>query len=175
MDPLDWHDWPAELNPVKAMLARPLSVYEAFANHPGLLLAWMPFRDHIVKANRLDPRCHELVILRTAANTQTDYEWHHHVIRGRRAGLSDDEIARVAEGPDAPAWDPMERLLLRVVDQLTDGFAIEPAQWTALNSRLAKEQVLDLLCTVGMYMTLACVINSCGVTLEADLEQAEGK
>ena len=37
---------------------------------------------------------------------------------GRRAGLTADEIDRVADGPDATAGRPRDRLLLRVTDEL---------------------------------------------------------
>ncbi|HEX4868666.1 MAG TPA: hypothetical protein VFV32_13735 [Acidimicrobiales bacterium] len=36
----------------------------------------------------------------------------------RQVGLGDDEIARIAEGPDAAGWSPLEAALLRAPDEL---------------------------------------------------------
>jgi hypothetical protein len=72
----------------------------------------MPYRYHIVGDSSLTPRHRELLILRTAVNCAASYEWEHHVIRGREAGLSDKEIERVKDGPDAKGWAPAESALL---------------------------------------------------------------
>ena len=53
----------------------------------------------------------KLPILRTGWDCQAEYEWAQHVGRvgrGRELGLP---IERIAEGPDAPGWDPFEARL----------------------------------------------------------------
>ncbi len=42
--------------------------------------------------------------MRTAFLIGAEYEWAHHVEYARAAGLTDEEIARIAAGPDAAGW-----------------------------------------------------------------------
>lgn len=63
-------------------------------------------------------RARELVILRVAHNTGSEYEWSHHERIGRRVGLGEEEVARVREGPGANGWSAREALLLEAADAL---------------------------------------------------------
>lgn len=170
MDPLSTEHWPASLDAVRETLGAPLNVHKMMANHPELLAAWLPLRQHLVTAGSLSERQRELAVLRTAVGTGTDYEWRHHVLRGRRAGLSEAEIARVRELPAAGGWERSEQLLLEAVDGLIRRFEISESVRQELARHLSAPQLLDLIATVGMYMTLAGIIKTCGVALEADLE-----
>ena len=57
-------------------------------------------------------------------------------------------------------------LLLNAVDELNREYKISKGNWQELSTLFSNEELLDLLCTVGMYMTLACIANSCGVPAE---------
>ena len=80
--------------------------------HPGLFARWLPFGGKLL-AGRLPARDRELLVLRTGWRCRSEYEWAQHVVVGRAAGLTDEEIERVVAGPDAPGWDPFEAVLLR--------------------------------------------------------------
>lgn len=166
LPPLPPADWPPELDEVKADLANPLNVHNMMAHHPELSLAWLNFRNHIVRHSTLTARQRELVILRTAANCRADYEWQHHVIRGQQAGLTTAEIEAVKEGPTAAGWSELERLLLQAADECRHTFSLSEATYTALGDHFSSQQLLDLLATIGMYMTLALILKSFAVPME---------
>lgn len=62
----------------------------------------------------------ELVILRVAWRSRCRYEWVQHVQIGRAAGLSDDDILRLADEPSGIFWTPLEYVLLRAVDDMVE-------------------------------------------------------
>ena len=95
--------------------ATDLNVYRVMAHHPSLLLAWEQLRNHVVKANSLPNRELEIVILRTGFRLNASYEWAHHVVRGRTAGLSDHEIAQCRLEP-SQVFDARQALLVKAVD-----------------------------------------------------------
>ncbi|MDH3539251.1 MAG: carboxymuconolactone decarboxylase family protein [Acidimicrobiia bacterium] len=163
--PLDEDDWPAALDAARDGMARVLNVHRVMANHADLLAAWSPLRNHIAVSSSLSERFRELVILRVAFRAQVAYEWHHHVRRAMRAGISPSEIEAVQAGPGAMA-DPTEALLLAVTDELHDDLKVGDASWEALTAALSVAEVLDLIITVGMYTTLAMFINTTGVQIE---------
>ena len=85
--------------------------------YPAWLRAWFPFRNHVMHGASLSSRQYELVVLRVAALTDAAYEWEHHVVTAKEAGLGEEEIGRVRGGGDAPGWTRDESALLRAVDE----------------------------------------------------------
>jgi alkylhydroperoxidase family enzyme len=142
-----------------------------FAHHPELIRAYHTFNGHVLFGSTLSPRQRELLVLRVASLRRADYEWAQHVVLGGDAGLSPDEIARVAEGPDAPGWASLDGALVRAVDELVHDAAITDETWAALGNELDVQQLMDLVFTVGAYDLLAMALRSFGVELDADLER----
>ena len=108
-------------------------------------------------------------MLRVAAVRDAEYEWEQHVVLGRDAGLSDDDIAGIAEGPDAPGWSAFDAAMLRAVDELVRDAMIADTTWMVLAESLDRQQLMDLVFTVGAYDLLAMAFRSFGVELDADL------
>ena len=167
--PLAPEHWPEELAEIRAGLVKPLNIHAVMAHHPDLLKAWMPLRDHVVGAGSLSPRARELIILRTAHHCRAEYEWQHHVVRGREAGLSGEEIERVKRGPGTAGWPPDEAALLAAADDCCRDFCIADRTRLDLDRWFSTRQQLDITVTVGVYMTLALIINTYEVPMETDL------
>ncbi|MBD0670172.1 hypothetical protein BU198_05455 [Streptomyces sp. CBMA156] len=143
-----------------------LNVLATIGHHPDLLVALAPLLAQL-NQGLLPFRERELAVLRTAHRTGSAYEWEHHVRLGAAAGLTGPEIARVPDGPEHPDWTEADRTLLRAVDELHDGHALAPDTWQSLVERHSEAQVLELLALVGTYGTIAGILNSCGVPVDA--------
>jgi len=164
--PLPPEQWPPELEDIRQGLGKPLNIHNIMAHHAAFTRAWIPYRNHIVANSTLEPRHRELLILRTADNCDSDYEWEHHVVRGRKAGLSDEEIQRVKDGPEATRWSPADRLLLQAADECHCNSEISDETLQELRLHFDEQQQLDIIATVGMYMTLATIIKTYRVPME---------
>lgn len=147
-----------------------LNILGTFAHHPELTRAYNTFNGHILFGTTLDLRTRELLVLRVAARRRADYEWAQHVVLAGDVGISDDEVLRVADGPDADGWSAHDAALLRAVDELLDDACIGDATWATLAEALDPQQLLDLIFTVGAYDALAMLMRSLGVPLDADLD-----
>ncbi|MDF1596432.1 MAG: carboxymuconolactone decarboxylase family protein [Acidimicrobiia bacterium] len=165
LDPLPEEQWDPRLDSVLDRLGTVLNVHRVMARHPDLMEAWTPLRQHIATAGSLAPRHRELVILRIAHRFGVEYEWHHHVARGRVVGLSDEEIEAVRLGPGGE-WSDDDATLLGAVDELLDSHSLSDASRTSLETEFSVEQILDLIVTIGMYVTLAMLINTAGIEIE---------
>ncbi len=124
------------------------------ARNPGLMQRWLPFGMRLMRG-ALSARHRELVILRTGARCGSPYEWGQHVLISREFGLTDVEIARVLDGPDAEGWTPLEQALLRSVDELHDTCRDQPGVWAALAGELDDAQLVELPMLVGHYTMVA--------------------
>jgi alkylhydroperoxidase family enzyme len=166
LKPLSPDEWPAELAEIRQRLGQPLNIHSVMAHHAELLQAWMPYRYHIVRDSSLSPRYRELLVLRTAVNCRADYEWQQHVVRGREAGLSDQEIERVKDGPAAEGWALAEAALLYAADDCNRDAKISDDTYRALVNHFDERQLLDIISTVGVYMTIAVMVNTFDVPME---------
>jgi AhpD family alkylhydroperoxidase len=154
------------VTPPDADRAKPMNMLGVLAHHPALARAYFTFGGHVLMATSLTERQRELLALRTSALCSCDYEWAQHFTMGRDAGLSDEEISRIAFGPDAPFWDELDRAILRANDELFHVGVISDDTWAALSDGLDYQQILDLIFTVGSYETLARMMRSVELQLE---------
>jgi alkylhydroperoxidase family enzyme len=145
---------------------RVLNIYATLARHPKLLKRWSVFGAHVLYKNTLPPRERELLILRTGWLCRSEYEWGQHVLIGKAAGVTDEEIARVKEGPDAAGWAEPDRALLRAADELIGDAFISDATWQALAERFDTQQLIDVVFTVGQYNLVSMALNTLGVQLD---------
>ena len=144
-----------------------LNIFATLAHHPRLLKRWSAFGGTLLYAGVLPARERELLILRTGYLCRAPYEWGQHVEIGKAAGLTDDEVARVAAGPDAPGWSEADAQLLRAADELHADNRISDATWAALAERWDAQQLIELCMVVGQYHLVAFTLNSLGVEPES--------
>jgi 4-carboxymuconolactone decarboxylase len=145
-----------------------LNIFSTLARHPKLLKQWSAFGGTLLYGGTLAPRERELLILRTGYLCRSPYEWGQHVAIGQAAGLTDDEIARVAAGPEADGWSTDDAVLLRAADELHRDHRIGDATWAALAARYDEQQLIEVCMLVGQYHLVAFTLNSLGVEPESD-------
>jgi len=170
--PEEWSDEAKDaLGPVGAPGAAfpALNIFRTLANYPKLAKRWLVFANHVLAKNSLPPREREILILRIGWLCRAEYEWAQHVVIGKREGLSDDEIRRIGEGPDASGWSPLDRALLRATDELHGDACISDATWADLSKHLNSQQLMDVVFTVGNYNLVSMALNSLGVQLDPGL------
>ena len=132
-------------------------------NIPELVDGTMPFQNYITRESSLSPRHREILILRTGWLLNNDYVWGEHAAIARNAGLTTDEIRRIAQGPDAKGWDPVEATLLRLADQLFRNSSVTDATWKALSASYDMYHLMDAVMTVTDFTTTSLLYNSMGV------------
>ena len=167
---------PAGMTPeIKTMLdpsgnGRPVAaVYRTFAQHPALYVTRQILSEYIRLGSTLTPRIREMLILRIGYLCQSAYEWAAHARAGRAAGLSADEITRIAAGPDA-GWNAADAAVLRAVDEMYEDDAVSEQTWKALSQQFDQKGLLDVLITAGGYRMVSMALNTFGVPLEPNSE-----
>lgn len=146
-----------------------LNLLGLLAHHPELTRAYHTFNGHVLFGTTLTPRQRELLVLRVAAVRGAEYEHLQHVVLGLDAGLTNAEIDRIAEGPDAPGWSPSDRAMLVAVDELVADASISDETWAVLTTELDTQQLMDLVFTVGAYDLLAMAMRTFRVEIDDDL------
>lgn len=144
----------------------PLRLFRTLAQNPRVLGRIRA--GGLLDRGSLTLRQRELMILRTTARTDAEYEWGVHVAGfAQKAGLTKDEVAATASvSAEAPSFNDAELALLRLADELHEQARPSEELWTTLAKHYSDAQLIELLTLAGFYHAIAFVVNGAGVALE---------
>lgn len=151
---------------------RPLNLFATLAHNPRLLKRFNMLGGYFLRHGTLPERVRELVILRVAVLTGSEYEHAQHVVLGLEAGLTREEIDRT-RGPLA-AWTGADLIVLQFVAEMVDSDGAVVPSWDALADRFSEAQMLELALLVGFYRMLAGFLVVVGVQVEDELRAEAG-
>jgi alkylhydroperoxidase family enzyme len=157
LSPLPVAEWDDETR--ELLGTQPINIFATLAHHPKLAKRWIVFGNHVLAKNTLSARHRELLILRIGWNCRAPYEWGQHVAIGRAAGITDEEIERIAAGA-SEGWDEPEALLLRAADELHARQDLTDETYAGLARHFDAKQLLDIVFTVGQYMLVSMALNT---------------
>ncbi|HUS25367.1 MAG TPA: carboxymuconolactone decarboxylase family protein, partial [Candidatus Binatia bacterium] len=115
-----------------------------FHLNPRLFWPWLLFASRLMPGGRLPAQERELVILRTAWNCRSRYEWGQHVEIGLRVGLADADIVRAARAPQSFEQE-RRRLLLAACDELVRDKLIGETTWRALAAHFNPRLLIEIV------------------------------
>lgn len=144
---------------------RPLNIFATLAHHPRLLKRFNVLGGLFLGRGVLPARERELVILRTGWRTRCEYEFGQHVLLGRRAGLTDEEIRRLTT--DEAGWPPGDALLVRLADEIHETRDVSDELWAALSARWDRAALLELVALAGFYGMVSGILNAARVQRDA--------
>jgi 4-carboxymuconolactone decarboxylase len=156
----------------RQMLAsRPgINVYKTLAHHTELFSRWSGIGRFVMNGSSLPARHREMLMLRMGWLCQSEYEWAQHArIATSNAGMTDQEVHRIAEGPKAVGWTDFERALLHLVDELRYDAMVGDATWRALRTEYSDQQMMEAVFTAAQYQLVSMALNSLGVQLDPGL------
>lgn len=163
------------LNLIRRRTGGPIpNVMLTLGRHRGLFVPWLIYSSRLMPFGKLRGTESELIILRVAARTGSDYERFHHEALGRQAGLGDDVIAWSGLEPGtaepAPANDgiegPVAELLIRATDELLDDRDLSDATFADLAAQFDERKVIEICLLAGHYAGLAATLKAARVQLE---------
>lgn len=147
----------------------PLNIFATLAHHPRLLGRFNVLGGLFLAKGLLPPRERELVILRVAYRTRAAYEFGQHVVIGRAAGLTGEEIERLGGRSDDPAWSSLDGALIAFTDELLDTVDVSDPVWCRVAEHWDDPRMLELTLLVGFYRMVSGFLNSIGVEPEPGL------
>ena len=136
--------------------------------HPHLFEPMLGFSAALANG-ALTRRASEILALRAAWNCRSAFEWAHHARYGLDAGLSAEEIDRLAGGAPEDGWSESEAALVRAADELHAGQDISDATWARLAQDFDEGQLVEIPFVVGQYTLLSMVAKATGVPVDPAL------
>ena len=145
-------------------------IFTVFGKNPRIFWAWLFFASRLMPYGKLPGAVREKIILRTAWNCRSRYEWGQHVELGLKAGVRDAEILAITRGPGAFA-DPCERAVMQACDEVLANKCIADDTWETLRTHYNEKLLIEIVILIGHYEMLAGFLNSAGLSLEPDMER----
>ncbi len=87
---------------------------------------------------------------------------------GRSVGLTDEEMAAMADWNTVPVFDDTDRLVLRYAEVLTRENRVSDALYAELEARFPREELVELCMTVG----LSALVNRVHATFHTDVDDS---
>ncbi|MGI5489730.1 carboxymuconolactone decarboxylase family protein [Microtetraspora malaysiensis] len=102
------------LEETQRQLGKVPNLYAALANGPAALAGYLAMRDHLTRGV-LRARLREKIALLVAQENRCTYCVSAHTMRGKRMGMTDEELALTREAGDA---DPHDDAVLRLTREI---------------------------------------------------------
>ena len=120
----------------------------------------------------IPPHLREVAILLTARRWRQDFEWATHEPLARQAGVPAATIDAIRTGTAPSGSSADERLIVELCAALFEDGRVPDALYRRAVATLGEPGVIDLICAVGYYSTLAMIMNAVRTALPAGLQPA---
>ncbi len=169
--PIDLEKAPEETARILGNLPVVLNIFRTMAWAETSFAAQLRLGASILTAQQLDARAREHIILAVAALDGGKYEWIQHVPISLACGCSQAEIDAIEIGElDSDCFDERDRALLAFVRESVRNVKCEDATFAALRKHFDEREIVEIILTVGFYMTMVRLTENC----ETPLDQAAG-
>jgi uncharacterized peroxidase-related enzyme len=124
------------------------NIWRLWSHSPITLETFMPFYKSLMKGT-LDGRLRELAYMKVSLINGCSYCLEAHKSSGRRAGISDQQIADIDAFTTSSAFSPLEKLVLQYADELTRSAKSSEEVMVELKKHLSESDIVELTLTVG--------------------------
>lgn len=117
--------------------------------------------------SKLDAVLREVAILRVGYLSNARYEIYHHEAMARGLGMTEPQLAAIRAGSPDAALTAEQQAVLAFTSELVQNVKAGEQTLAAVRAVLNDNQLMDLMVTIGGYMTLARILETAEVPLEA--------
>jgi len=107
----------------------------------------------------LEQRISELIMLVVSREWTQHFEWFVHVPLGRKAGISEDTIAALAEGRRPPGMSEDEALAHDFCVELLRNKGVSETTYRSAVMKFGENGVIDMIGVAGYFTTMSMVMN----------------
>lgn len=158
----------------EALQAMPdLNIFRLCANAETAFRPLMRTGAALLAAAQLDDRLRELAIIHVAGLSGAEYEWIQHVAIGKAVGVTDEQVAALERGDiGATCFDDTDRLVLAFTTEVVRDVSPSDATFTRAAETLSPREIVELVLTIGFYMTLARLMETAQIDLDEPIGTA---
>lgn len=147
----------------------PIALYRVLAHSPPMLRAYAGLARGL-RYEAATPRAlRELMILRTAQLTASDYEWAHHRAMAAANGVPEEKVHALVAWRSSACFDAAERAALRCVEEIHE-VALSDQGFAELEREFGAPGSVELVLLAAFYEAVARIIQALGLEIEPAYE-----
>jgi AhpD family alkylhydroperoxidase len=127
------------------------NIYRMLLNSPPVAQGWLNLLTAIRHKTKLSGRYRELVIIRIADINGASYERAFHVPLARKEGLSDAQIAAIADWQGSKVFEAGDRAVLAYTDAVTRDVHVPDSVFDAVSRHFDARGMTELTATIASY------------------------
>lgn len=144
----------------------PLNIFRMLGHSGDMLDSFTKFGNAILMYSDLDPVLREIAIVRVGVLKKGKYEVHQHERISRQIGMSEDKIKAIHEGPEAAAFSDLEKMVMRLTDDIVANTRASDATFDPLLEKLGAKQMQELVLAIGFYTAVCYFLETFDVDIE---------
>ena len=142
------------------------NIFRGLANAPALLDAFLSYANALRDGSELSPKLRELAILTVGHATSSQYEIAHHQSHARKAGVTPEQLAAVADFENSDLFDEAERAVMRLAEESTVAVEVTEKRWAEAAAHLGDKQMVELALTIAWYNSGVRIMGMLDIDLE---------
>jgi 4-carboxymuconolactone decarboxylase len=166
----------------------PLNIFGTLAHAETVFRPFLRFGGAVLGAMALDPVVRELAILTVAKEAEAEYEWIQHVAIGKALGVTEEQIAALAEvdscasegadariaaaASDGGPFDSAQQAAIELAAAVVRGPHVSDDLYDCVHAQFGEREIVELLIAIGDYLMLARVMTVLEVDLDRDVGDA---
>ncbi|MBI3735801.1 carboxymuconolactone decarboxylase family protein [Candidatus Sumerlaeota bacterium] len=153
-------------NELESMGGKVLNPFKTVAHSPRLLKHWWRMMYTLVYELKFDAKLRELALLRIFKLTGCDYCFAEHDRIARRVKVPEEQIYNINDYAAHPAFNEVERLVLRYADMITKENKVNDAIFEELRQHFDEQEIMEMTFCIGNWNGLARFIAPMGIDFE---------
>ena len=145
---------------------RVLNLYRALAHNPNVLRNFTRLGNSLLAGAELSPKLRELIILRIAKLSESEYEWVQHYPIALEAGVTHEQTEAISHWSDSTKFSNEERAVLQYADEVTQNVAVKGETFKTLQQHLNEQRIVELTASIGYWGMVARFL----VPLQIDID-----
>lgn len=145
-----------------------LSIFRVLLRHPRLARAFNDLLGLMLFRNALPHRLRELVIMRIAWVTGSEYEWGQHWRVAQTFEVPAADLHAVREWRAYAGFDDADRAVLAATDEVLEAGAVRASTWEACVAHVTggEHALLELLMAIGAWRMVSGFLRSLDIPIE---------
>jgi alkylhydroperoxidase family enzyme len=144
-------------------------LYRGLGNAPELLAGWTRLAWPLRAAASTPRGLRELLILRVAWLTDSDYIWVHHTPMALENGVDASRLDDLGDWAASREFDQNTRAALRLTDELVTTGTVRASVFDAAAASTTDEGIVEIVLTVAFYCCVSRVLHALDIDPEPDV------
>ena len=132
-----------------------LNLYKTAAHSPRAMRNFIRLGNSLLTAAELSPKLREMVILRIARLTGSEYEWSQHYPIALEVGVSKEQAEEIESWSDSKHFTDEEKAVLRYTDEVAQNIRVENKTFKELAKYLTERSIVELTLSIGYWGMVA--------------------